>query len=145
MRDFHQLAQNREFEFQFDAIYCRFQGRLVHVEIGVFNGNQGNIHQDTRQVDGKQIENDFAAVVLRIQLQHAIRFPDVEARNDYFLNAESRQLDLLHHVVPGHCRVGVVVIGHIGQHSRRNVQKEDVQHDQSQHQMKDPNISKHQV
>lgn len=62
-----EFTKHRKFQLQFDAVDGRFEGRLVHVKVGVFNSDQCDVHQDTRHVDGKQVEDDLPAVALRVE------------------------------------------------------------------------------
>lgn len=143
--DIDQLAENRNFEFQFDAVQRGLEGRLVDIEVPKLDDHQRNIHQDTRDVDGEQLQDSLATNMILIQAQHTICLPHVQPRDDNLLHTEARQLQLLHDIVPRNRGCGTGEVGRVREHGCGHVQQENVHDNHGPHHAQYAHVLNHEV
>lgn len=122
-----EFTEDGEFEFELDAVDDTLDHGFEDVEVAVFDDEEGQVQSDDDQIDGDELVHDFAFSAVGIETEHADGFPDVEDREDEFLQAEAGHLDLFHDAVAvdEYGWVGGEV-GAVGQDGGGDMQKEGV-------------------
>ena len=94
-----QLIENGKFEPELDTVESTFECDLNIVEVGILGSEESDVHQNHQNVDINQVSHDSSKAFLLKGLswfEYLSCCVDVEARDDEFLDAESRDLDLFH-------------------------------------------------
>jgi hypothetical protein len=97
LEDGEQLIQDIELHFEFDAVHGSLVGGLDVKVVRVFGDKEGDIQKDNEKVNKDEVSDDLPllqAFDREDWFEGMHRLPDVESRNDKFLNAEAGELDL---------------------------------------------------
>lgn len=104
LHDIHQLIQHHELEAQLQTVDGGLEDGLDGEEVCVFGGEEGHVEGDDGDVDPDEVVEDgagFGFLEDFSRLEDLAGFPEVEARDDGFLDGEAGHLDFLVDFVDG--------------------------------------------
>ncbi len=128
----HQLVQNGEFELQFDCIDHRFYRSLAYVLVGIFQTDQGDVHPYAAEIDEDELDHYCPRGAVVYRAEHTDSCPDIDGRDDGFLDAEAGQLDPLHDIEFTNPGVGIGRVAAVGEDDRRDMKSHDIEQDQKE-------------
>src|SRR4051812_41556306 len=73
--DIDQFTQDGNLKLQLDTVQRGLESSLVDIEVHKLNHHQRDIHEDTRNIDSKQLHDSLATDMILIHAQHTIRLP----------------------------------------------------------------------
>jgi hypothetical protein len=97
LEDGEQLIQDIELHFELDAVHGGLIGGLDVKVIRVFGDKERNIQKYNEKVNKDEVSDDLPLLQVFDRedwFEGMQRLPDVEPRNDKFLNAEAGELNL---------------------------------------------------
>jgi hypothetical protein len=97
--DGYEFPEDGVFEFEFDTICDRFKYNLDGVVADEFDHNDGNIEEEDNNIDCEELMEDYVVSAVGSESEEFHRFPDIDSRDDQFLDVESYKLDVFHYAV----------------------------------------------
>lgn len=92
------MVEDVELHFELDTVHGSLVGGLDVKVVGVLGDKEGDVQEDNEDIDEDEMPDNLPLIWSfhhENWFESMHRLPDVESRDNEFLNAEAGQLDLL--------------------------------------------------